>query len=133
MSHDFQDTRRQDRRDPYTEPIYRSREHAVIARMLDRYGIPFFYRQATLLYDRGQPQVERVDFSLPTYNLALDYQDSPNSQAYHDRERLFAYNQIPLLLLTRSDLEDPCWDQSLYERLEEICRCPLNSRNLRDP
>lgn len=45
--------RLEDRLDP-SEPPYRSRGEAQVGRLLDRYGIPFFYEQSTLVYDRGR-------------------------------------------------------------------------------
>jgi len=46
------------------EPPYRSRGEAQVGRLLDRYGLPFVYEQATIIYDRGRcrtwhPYVER--------------------------------------------------------------------------
>lgn len=46
------------------EPPYKSRGEAQVGRLLDRYGLPFFYEQPTLIYDRGRhriwhPYVER--------------------------------------------------------------------------
>jgi hypothetical protein len=45
------------------EPPYRSRGEAQVGRLLDRYGIPFFYEQPLVVLDRGrhrlwQPYVE---------------------------------------------------------------------------
>ena len=59
--------RLEDRLDPL-EPPYRSRGEAQIGRLLDRFGIPFFYEQPTLICDRGRHRVWRPDFTLPTYN-----------------------------------------------------------------
>ena len=46
------------------EPPYRSRGEAQVGRLLDRYGIPFFYEHPLLVLDRGHyrvwhPYVER--------------------------------------------------------------------------
>ena len=36
------------------EPPYKSRGEAQVGRLLDRYGIPFFYEQPLIVYDRGK-------------------------------------------------------------------------------
>ena len=46
------------------EPPYRSQGEAQVGRLLDRYGIPFFYEHPLLILDRGRhrvwhPYVER--------------------------------------------------------------------------
>jgi hypothetical protein len=47
---------------------YKSREDKSIADALTQYGIPFFYKQPTLVVENGKRMLEYVDFFLPTYN-----------------------------------------------------------------
>ena len=53
------------------EPPYRSRGEAQVGHLLDRYGIPFFYEQSTLIYDRGRHRVWHLDFTLPSYGSMI--------------------------------------------------------------
>jgi len=46
---------------------YRSEAERSIAEMLNAYGIPFYYKQPTLVVDNGHRCIEYVDFFLPTY------------------------------------------------------------------
>ena len=39
------------------DPPYESLEELQIGRMLDQYGIPFFYRQPTVVYHQGQNEI----------------------------------------------------------------------------
>ncbi len=49
------------------EPPYESNDEARIGRMLDKYGIPFFYKQATIIYC--------LRLSFPVFTL-LEYENS---------------------------------------------------------
>ena len=72
------------------EPPYAAKELAEVGHMLDSYGIPFFYKQATLVYEQGRPKVIYIDFFLPTYNdLAIDCTAEPNSQEYRNKKRIY--------------------------------------------
>ena len=108
-----------------TQYPYESKEEAAIAEMLDSYGIPFFYKQATLVHDQGNRQVIYPTFSLPTYNgIAVNYIAMLQNQEHQHRERLYMQNQIPAVLLTPEDLEDADWQHELYEKLEELYHRP---------
>ncbi len=71
--------RLEDRLDPL-EPPYRSRGEIQVGCLLDRYNIPFFYEQPTLIYDRGRHRIWRPDFTLPTYSglTRIFHQPRPN-------------------------------------------------------
>jgi len=67
------------------EPPYKSRGEAQVGRLLDRYGIPFFYEQPTLVLDRGRHRLWRPDFTLPDYNgLVVEYAGMPDVPDYMD-------------------------------------------------
>ena len=56
------------------EPPYKSRGEAQMGRLLDRYELPFFYEQPTLIYDRGRHHIWHPDFTPPQYNgLVVEY------------------------------------------------------------
>ena len=110
------------------DPPYESKEDAQIGHMLEDYGVPFFYKQATLLQDQGQRKVTHVDFNLPTYNgMVIDYIVDPNSSNDHNKRALYEQNQIPAVLVTQEYLKSPTWQQELYKDLEELYHRPLNT------
>ena len=80
---------------------YESKAEADIAKMLDSYGIPFFYKQPTLVIENGKRCIEYADFFLPTYNgLAIDYIIESNSAIYRRKKNVYQDNQIPAVLIT---------------------------------
>jgi hypothetical protein len=100
------------------EPAYRSRGEAQVGRLLDRYGIPFFYEMPTVIYDRGRFRVWRPDFTLPTYgNLIVEYAGMPDRPAYMDGVRLkqqaYHSNGIHALFLYPEDLQGRSWPREL--------------------
>jgi hypothetical protein len=98
-----------------------SREKAAIAEMLESYGIPFFYKQPTLVNDNGQKTIEYVDFFLPTYNgLAIDYVVDTKSKIYLRKEQIYTQNQMQAVLLTRRDFYDKSWQSTLYKKIERL-------------
>lgn len=117
------------------QPRYESEGQAKIGHMLDQYGIPFFYRQATLIFDNGLRTIWRPDFTLPTYNNAVieysqnDYRTSRTS----DKSDTYRQNNIAALFLNLWDLAGSDWQQQLYERLEEMYHQPFAQRYSRNP
>jgi len=49
------------------DPPYESLEEFQIGRMLDQYGIPFFYRQPTVVYHQGQNEIWQPSLTLSSY------------------------------------------------------------------
>ena len=81
-------SRLEDRLGPL-EPPYKSRGEAQIGRLLDRYGVPFFYEQPTLVYDTGRHHIWRPDFTLPTYGgLIVECAGVPSAPGPEYRELL---------------------------------------------
>ena len=102
---------------------YESKEEASIARMLNDYGIPFLYKQPTLVIENGKRCVEYADFFLPTYNgLAIDYIIESNSATYRRKKNIYQDNQIPAVIMSRKDLHKPNWQKRLHNTLENIYR-----------
>lgn len=104
------------------EPPYRSRGEAQVGRLLDRYGIPFFYEQPTLVYDRGRHRVWHPDFTLPTHNgLIVEYAGMPDIPEYMDgiRHKRQAYrtNGIRAVFVYPRDLTGPTWLEALHGRI----------------
>jgi len=100
---------------------FQSKEKAAIADMLKSYGIPFFYKQPTLVNENGQKTIEYVDFFLPTYNgLAVDYVVDTKSKIYLHKEQIYTQNQMQAVLVTRRDFYDKSWQSRLYKKLEQI-------------
>ena len=113
------------------QPQYESKGQAKIGRMLDEYGIPFFYKQATMVCDNGRRTIWRPDFTLPTYNNAV-IQYCQNGEGWPNtgsRSDLARRNNIAALFLKDSDLTGPDWQKRLYDRLEELYHQPFAQRN----
>jgi len=106
-----------------TEYPYESKEESAIAKMLGTYGIPFSYKQPTLVIENGKRCIEYADFFLPTYNgLAIDYIIESNSAIYRRKKNIYQDNQIPAVLVTRRDLRRPDWQKKLHNTLQNIYR-----------
>ena len=105
------------------DPPYESKEKLQIGRMLDQYGIPFFYRQATIVYDQGQNEVWKPSFTVYPYGgLVVDYvpgSEQGQGDELRRKEQIYRYNQIPAVLLGPEDLTEPNWEELLYGRIEQ--------------
>jgi len=93
-----------------------------VGRLLDRYGVPFFYEQPTLVLDRGRYRVWHPDFTLPEYNsLILEFAGMPDKPEYmrklHYKQRVYHDNAIPALFIYPQDLTGRSWPERLYERI----------------
>ena len=118
------------------EPPYRSRGEARVGRVLDQYGIPFFYEQPTLIYDRGRYRLWRPDFSLPHHNgLVIEYagmMDVPDyARGIAHKQQAYATNAIPVLFVYPEDTAKPGWPKEMVERIEEAAAKPTYSRPVR--
>ena len=111
------------------EPPYESKEEMKIGRILDQYGIPFFYKQATIIYDQGKNEVWKPSFTVYPYGgLVIDYVPG-SEQSQKDellrKEQVYGYNQIPAVLLGPKDLTEPNWQEMLYGKIEQTYRQPV--------
>ena len=103
------------------DPPYESKEEAQIGHMLDEYGIPFFYKHPTIVYDQGQNKLEYPAFSMLTYGGAIiDYMKDGYGSRYKYQKELYEQNQIPALLVTPEYLKSPTWQQQLYQQINNI-------------
>jgi hypothetical protein len=108
------------------DPPYESREELKIGRLLDQYGIPFFYKQPTIVYEQGQNRIAKPSFTLLGYGGAvIDYVAFPGQQLLQ-REQLYRYNQIPAVVVGPPDLDKPNWDANLYRKLQRMSRQPVD-------
>ena len=122
------DVRLEDRLGP-DEPPYQSRGEAQVGRLLDRYGIPFFYEQATVVRDRGRNRIWHPDFTLPSYNgLIVEYAGMPDRPEYmagvRHKQRAYAANQMPALFVYPSSLRGRYWPKRLIYRIRSAARSP---------
>ena len=108
------------------DPPYETKDELNVGRMLDRYGIPFFYRQATIIYNEGKNELWKPSFTLYSYGGAVvDYVAGSGEQQQEQvlsRDRIYRYNQIPATVLGPADLDKPNWDKDLYAKLEQLYR-----------
>lgn len=106
------------------DPPYESVEELKIGRLLDQYGIPFFYKQPMVIYNEGKNEIWKPSFTLYSYGgLVIDYAPSPRKDQQDEllpKEQIYRYNQIPVVLLGPKDLMRPKWEEVLYERLEQV-------------
>ena len=112
------------------EPPYKSRGEAQVGRFLDRYGIPFFYEQPLLIWDRGKHRTWHPDFKLPAYDgLILEYAGMPDVDEYmtgiRHKQRAYQANGIPALFVYPQDLERSDWPRTLYEKLAQARHQPI--------
>lgn len=119
-------TRLEDRLGP-GEPPYRSRGEAQVGRLLDRYGIPFFYEMPTVIYDRGRFRVWHPDFTLPTYDgLIIEYagmMDRPDYAAgIRHKAAAYARNGIPALFVYPTDLQERHWSKRMITRIQQAAQ-----------
>ena len=102
------------------DPPYESIEELKIGRLLDQYGIPFFYRQATIIYNEGRNEIWRPSFTLCAYGgTVIDYVPHSDEAILLAREKLYRYNQVPAILVGPRSLAEPRWDRTLYEKLQQ--------------
>jgi hypothetical protein len=104
------------------EPPYRSRGEAQVGRLLDRYKIPFFHEQPTLVYDRGRYRIYHPDFLLPGLNgLVIEYAGMPDVPDYmagiRHKQRVYRANDIPALFVYPDHLRGPNWPEKLIARV----------------
>ena len=112
------------------EPPYKSKGEAQIGRLVDRYGIPFFYEHPLIVYDRGKNRTWHPDFTLPTYEgLLIEYVGMPEVDDYmtgiRHKQRAYQANGISALFVYPEDLTGPSWPSRLYEKLDQARHQPI--------
>ncbi len=114
-------SRLEDRLGP-DEPPYRSRGEAQVGRLLDRYGIPFFYEMPTIVLDNGRHRTWHPDFTLPYQNgLIVEYAGMPDVAEYmrgiEHKQRVYREHGLPAVFLYPDDLRGPHWPQQVMDRI----------------
>ena len=109
------------------EPPYRGAGQTAIGRLLDQYGLPFFYEQRTLILNEGRHEIWRPDFTLPSYHgLVIEYAGASGDNDTARREAVYAANQISALFLYQRDLPGQGRSERVIDRIrqagEEILR-----------
>jgi len=120
------------------DPPYESKEELQIGHMLDQYGIPFFYKQPTIIYDQGKNEVWYPTFTLFCYDgLVIDYIAESDGQGRQNsilqKQQKYRYNQIPAVVLGPKEMNNPNWQESLYEKLEQSYHQPIEEMNYTIP
>jgi len=97
-----------------------------VGRLLDRYGIPFFYEHPLLVYDRGRYRTWHPDFTLPTYSsLIVEYAGMPDRPDYmrgiRQKQRVYQANEIPAVFVYPENLKGPRWPERVLERISRAC------------
>jgi hypothetical protein len=115
------------------EPPYKSRGEAQIGRLLDRYGIPFFYEQPLIVYDRGRHRIWQPDFTLPTLDgLIIEYAGMPDRPDYmagiNHKQKVYLDNAIQAMFVYPCDLTGPNWPEKLHEKLQQFHYFPFSSK-----
>ena len=109
------------------EPPYKSKGEAQVGRLLDRYGIPFFYEHALLVYSRGRYRVWHPDFTLPRYTgLIIEYAGMPDRPDYMGgiryKERVYKANRKPVLFLNPRHITGRQWPRKVIGRIRRAYR-----------
>ncbi len=130
-------SRLEDRLAPW-EPPYKSRGEAQLGRLLDRYGIPFFYEHPRTVHDGGWQRTWHPDFSLFSYRgLVLEYAGMPDHPDYmqgiRKKERVYAQNNIPAVFVYPQDLRSPQWPEQVIERIRHTYHASLGLKNCSAP
>ena len=102
------------------KPQYESKGQEMIGRMLDKYGIAFYYKDPYLLWENGERKVKRPDFTLPTYNNAVINYIPRLNQATERVKDIYKENWTAALFLDDDFLAKSDWQQRLYNELEKI-------------
>ena len=114
------------------DPPYESKEELKIGHLLDQYGIPFFYKQPTIIYDQGKNEIWKPTFTLFPYGgLVIDYvagSEQAQKGELLRREQVYRYNQISAVLLGPKYLTEPNWEELLYRRIEHMYQPELDPK-----
>ena len=103
------------------EPPYRSQQEVQLGRMLDKYGIPFFYDQPVLVYDNGRHVIVKPAFTLPTYaGLVMEYAEK--AEDIHRRQQIYHDNGIAAVIVQSKDLQGFQGPANLLERIEQAAQ-----------
>ena len=108
----------------YLEPPYKSEGERQLGRLLDRYGIPFFYEQPTIVSYQGKNHIWHPDFTLPTYNgLIVEYAgmvDVPEyAKGIRHKKRAYRLNDIKALFVYPWDIKGAAWPEEVIHKINK--------------
>jgi len=87
------------------DPPYESSNELRIGRLLDKYGIPFFYKQPMIISHEGHNKIWKPSFTLPHQGwIVIDYINNPQKSVLEEKLNVYNYNQIPAVVLGPPDL-----------------------------
>ena len=94
-----------------------------MGRLLDRYGIPFFYEKPLLIYDRGTRRVWHPDFTLTdNQKTVVEYAGMPDVPDYQagiiHKQKAYAANGIPAVFIYPADLKGRDWPERIVQRIQ---------------
>ena len=102
------------------KPEYESKGQEMIGHMLDEYHVAFNYKDPYLVWENGERQIRRPDFTLLTYNNTVINYIPRFNQAAERIKDIYKDNWIAALFLDDPFLAKPDWQQRLYNELEKI-------------
>lgn len=107
------------------DPPYQTNQELKIGHVLDQYGIPFFYKQPTVVMDpqTKQNEIRKPSFTLPQYGCSI-IEYTANTQDQDKIVQTYRYNMIPAAVLGPANLDQPNWQQDLYQRIEKELKMP---------
>lgn len=104
------------------EPPYQLPEHRIIGSMLNNYGIPFLYRQPTLVYEQGERTIWKPDFTLPSHHtMVIDYLPPDKEYMHRYKQQIYTINDILALAIRHYDLTHTDWDTMLQRKITQVC------------
>lgn len=123
---------------------FRSWGETQIARMLDRYGMPYHYEHPVVVVDSGKTRVWYPDFQLRGQGILIEYcgryRDSVYAEGMARKKAVYAENGLSALMFT-PELFRGDWSRALMNEIEAVhqerlafvcdCRGPPNSRGKR--
>jgi len=101
---------------------FKSEGETQIARLLDRYGIPYRYEPPVAVEDRGKVRLWYPDFRLSGHGLLIEYAGVQDDPAYETvlRKKQAVYEANGLTALVwRPDLFRGDWPTRALDRIEE--------------
>jgi hypothetical protein len=101
---------------------FKSAGEVQIARMLERYSIPYLYEHPVAVVDRGKVRVWYPDFVLPEKGMLIEYCGRRNDPAYdaatQRKAAVYRENGLSALMLRPEDLKGR-WPQRILDQIEQ--------------
>jgi hypothetical protein len=102
---------------------YRSWGETQIARMFERYGIPFTYEQPVAVVDGEKTKIWYPDFHLRGQGVFLEYCGREHDPAYAEgvarKQCVYAANGVTALFVTPAEFRGD-WPTRILDRVEEM-------------